>query len=80
MLVLYAETQMVDEYGRLAVTLTGENEGVFICGGKSGDITWSREDHNSQFRYTKADGSPLAFGVGKTYICIVPVGSKLEMS
>lgn len=78
-LVLQADTRTLDNYGRLAVTLTGENEGVFICGGKSTHISWSREAAGAPFAYTKADGSPLSFGIGTTYICIVPTGSELEI-
>lgn len=79
LMVLYADTKMLDNYGRLAVTLTGSNEGVFMCGGKSTHITWSREESGGLFEYTKSDGSPLSFGIGTSYICVVPTGSDLEI-
>lgn len=79
-LVLYAETRTLDNYGRLAVTLTGSGDGHYACGGKSTFITWSREAEGALFEYTKADGSPLSFGIGTTYICIVPTGSEVTIS
>ena len=78
--VLYAATRMLDNYGRLAVTLTGSNEGLYACGGKSTHITWERASAADRFSYVKADGSPLSFGIGTTYICIVPTDSEVAVS
>ena len=80
MLVLYAATRTLDNYGRLAVTLTGSNEGVYACGGKSTHITWERASNADRFSYIKADGSPLTLGIGTTYICVVPNNSEIGLS
>jgi len=79
-LVLYADTRVLDNAGRLAVNLTGTGDGHFICGGKAADITWSRDGDGEKFRYSLSDGSELLLGVGKTYICIVPTGSTITIS
>ena len=79
-LVLYADTRVLDNYGRLAVTLTGTGDGYFACGGKSTFITWSREAEGALFEYIRADGSALSFGIGTTYICIVPTDSEVTIS
>ena len=79
-LVLYAPTRMLDNYGRLGITLTGSNEGLFVCGGKSTHITWERETAADRFSYVKADGSPLTLGIGTTYVCVVPTGSEVAVS
>ena len=68
-----------DDQGRLDVKLTGEGKGTFFCGGKGEPILWSKKDRNSPFIYTTEDGKPLAFGKGKSYICIVsPRSSTLK--
>ena len=53
------------------MTLTGEGEGYFAVNGVFTTITWSREDADSPFVFTYSDGSPVYFGVGKTYIAVV---------
>ncbi len=81
-LVLKADTKTVDSYGRLAVNLIGSGDGWFCCGGKYVPITWHRSDTNGSFTYTLANGSPLNWGVGKTFISIIPtdgyLGSTVE--
>ena len=75
--VLYAATSVLDSAGRLSVTLTGSGDGYFACGGKYTEITWSRDSVDDSFSYALKDGTPLSFGVGKTYIAIVPTGSSI---
>ena len=70
-MVLYADTKVIDSYGRLDVKLTGEGTGYFACGGKYEEISWSRKDLNSPFEYTLKDGSQLELGVGKSYIAVI---------
>jgi hypothetical protein len=77
-LTLYAETSIIDSYGRRVVKLTGSGEGHFFCKGQKVDITWHREGDGKQFSYTLADGAPLTLGVGKSYIAIVPTGSEIS--
>lgn len=79
-LVLFADTKTVDTYGRLAVNLIGSGEGYFCCGGKYVPITWSRGDVNSSFSYALKDGTPLAFGVGKSFISVLPSGNTFGSS
>jgi len=61
-----------DAAGRLNVETTGEGVGYFVCGGKYIEIDWVRADKDSPFKYSHKDGSPLEFGIGRTYICIIP--------
>ena len=72
-LVLYAETATIaDEYSHLDVSLSGSGKGYFANGGKITPIEWQRKGDGAVFTYTNADGSQLEFGVGKTFICVVP--------
>lgn len=60
-----------DEAGRLSVRTTGTGKGVFACGGKCIDITWSKPTHAQPMTFSTADGQELQFGVGTTYINII---------
>ena len=59
-LVLYAETQTIDDTGRLAIDLVGEGEGYLIRDGKCVAITWSREEEDAPFIYHLPDGTEAA--------------------
>jgi len=61
-----------DESGRLEIETTGRGEGYFISGGKYVEINWMRVDKSYPFIYTLKDGTGFDFGIGKTYICIIP--------
>lgn len=83
--VLVLETSIYvnagDSAGRMTAKLTGEGEGTFFCGGRSVPIRWSRADRYSPFVYTLEDGTPLALGRGRSYICIInPRDSTLTVS
>ena len=70
-IVISADTKVIDSYGRLDVNLTGTGTGYFANGGKYIEISWSRADLESPFEYTLADGSPLEIGVGTSYIGVI---------
>lgn len=55
---------------------TAGGEGYFACGGRIIPITWTCGGDKEPFRFFTAEGEPLAFGVGNTYIAITsPEGS-----
>lgn len=58
-------------YNRSYYDLIGSGEGHFACNGKIVPIKWERKTLDDPFTYTLADGSPVTFGVGKTYVGIV---------
>ncbi len=78
-LVLYADTSVMDGEGHLKVQTTGEGEGYYARDGKVISITWKRADEESNFEYYDGDGKPLSFGVGKSYVAVVPTGSPVDL-
>lgn len=68
-----------DDKGRIETVTTGSGSGYFICGGKYTEIVWSREE-GGQFIYKYGDGSTVNFGVGKTYIALIPANNKVSFS
>lgn len=79
LVVLYAETKIIDNDGRRTVNLYGTGTGHFINGGLQRSILWSHSGDNKPFLYSYEDGTELEFGRGKTYIAIVPMGSTITM-
>lgn len=68
-----------DSLGHITVDLSG-GTGYYACGGKVIAITWSKSYPDGQITYTDANGEPVVFGVGKTYVNIVPIASNVTFS
>ena len=77
-LILEADSHVKDKKGHLEVQMTGTGKGYYARDGKIIPITWSRESNTAHYVYTDESGSPISFGVGKTYIAIAPDGSPLN--
>ena len=71
-LLLNTECVVVDDAGRITVDLSS-GTGLFACGGKMIPITWEKGERNQHLRYYTADGQPLTLGIGKSYVCILPL-------
>lgn len=74
-IILGVPYTVVDSYAHKDMELTGSGTGYFATGGKYVEIKWSRADRDDNFHYTLTDGTPLALSVGKTYVCIAPLGT-----
>lgn len=61
-----------DEAGRLKITLSGSGSGYFACDGCYTEINWKKASNSDQFEFTLADGTPITFGRGSTYIAVLP--------
>ena len=62
-----------DSLGHITVDLSGGGDGWFACGGKVIPLKWSKSFPDGQLHYTDSNGDPIIFGVGKTYVNIVPL-------
>ena len=79
--VLVLRTTIYDETGLASIVLTDTTgTGYLFCDGKYEEIKWSRGALEDNFEYFKADGSPLELGVGKSYVCIVSGGDRVEFN
>ena len=76
--VLEADTHIKDKKGHLETQTTGTGEGYYARDGKIIPIKWSRENNSAKYVYTDLEGNPISFGIGKTYVAIVPDGSPLS--
>jgi len=71
LLVLQTTYVVQDDAGRVKVDLSS-GSGWFACRGKMIPITWEKGGADQQFRYFQEDGTPLALGRGKSYVCVIP--------
>ena len=72
--ILRVVTTLADDGNHRLMDLTSGGEGYFACNGTYVPIKWSRNAENN-FVYTLEDGSPVEFGVGKTYVVVLPTKS-----
>ncbi len=79
--VLFTDVDAIrgDSAGRQSVRTTGTGEGLLFCDGVEQPITWSKESHASPLTYTGADGQPVEFGVGHTYVNLVDGASSVTV-
>ena len=78
LVVIRTDVWECDGVGHKDMTLTGEGEGYFAVNGVCAPIKWSRTDEDAQFVFTYLDGSPVIFGVGRTYIAVVDLNGGIE--
>lgn len=76
--VLYANSYVMDAKAHLYVQTTGEGTGYYARDGKVVEIKWARADETSDYEYYDMDGNPIDFGVGKSYIAVIPENSPVD--
>lgn len=70
--VLKAATSIQSDNVHLTIQTVGSGEGYFACNGQIVKIRWSRNSVNEPFTFTQENGNPITYGVGKTYIGVIP--------
>ena len=73
--VLEANTKVKDSKGHLQVEMVGSGDGWYARDGVIIPIKWSRSSNTAPYIYEDLEGNVICFGVGKSYIAIVPAGS-----
>ena len=74
-IIMYTDVWMNGIYQVTDFTQGGS--GYYACGGKLIPINWTCADEDSPFCFFTLDGEPLQIGVGRTYIAITDIGSKV---
>ncbi len=70
--IIMYDKQFKEDAGHISYTLES-GSGIYVSGGMSRQIRWSRTD--SQLSFKEADGTPLTVTPGKTYICLTANGN-----
>lgn len=79
-LVLRTANSLQSDGYHMTVITVGSGKGTFLCNGQAIPILWNRAGEDAPFTYTLENGTPLTFGVGATYVAIVPTNATLEIS
>lgn len=82
-IILFCNTATYDDYGRLAVTTTGNGNGYLISEGKYTKITWSRTSLDGNLTLTDStSGEKIVINRGKTAIniCSAAIENSVEMN
>jgi hypothetical protein len=74
--IILAKHTLVDKRYQFA-ELLGSGNGFYACGGKLIPILWHHETAEEAITYTLTDGTPLVQQVGRSYVAILPLGSKV---
>ncbi len=64
--------------GTYDVTVVGSGAGEFVTGGQHVPLSWRKDSNAAQTVFTTADGQPLPFQAGQTWIELVPEEGKVD--
>lgn len=76
--VLRTNTKQQSDSSLMTIQTTGSGTGYFACNGQLVPIKWSRQSVNAPFTYTLENGNPVTFGVGSTYVALVPTNATVN--
>ena len=74
-LIIKSKVTGAGDGSHVYMKLTGEGEGFLARDGEYVAIQWSRASEKDPFTFTLTDGTPVTFGVGKTFVSILPLTS-----
>lgn len=74
-LILKTKVTGAGDGSHVYMQLTGKGEGFLARDGEYVAIQWQRASDSDPFTFTLTDGTPVTFGVGKTYVSVLPASS-----
>ena len=74
-LVLKTKLTFDGDGSHVYMELVGKGDGFLARDGQYVPIQWSRASEDDHFTFTLEDGTPVTFGVGKTFVSVLPTRS-----
>ncbi len=71
-LILKTKVTHAADGSHVYMNLTGSGDGFLARDGQYVAIKWHRASEQEPFTYTLADGTPVTFGIGKTFVSVLP--------
>jgi hypothetical protein len=71
--------RVLDNEGRLGITLEGQGEGKFISRGVVEDIKWVKDNRKAKIIYLNEDNEEIALSPGTTWIQVVKPGTSITI-
>jgi hypothetical protein len=80
-IVIFCNTYIYDDYGRLRVDTVGEGDGYLATAGEYVPIRWSRATQDGNVSFTRADnGKTITLNRGKTFINVCPTTVQYDVN
>lgn len=78
--VLILETDVEDtgEFGRLAIRVQGKGEALLFRSGRMYRGRWAKKSPTDSYVFTDAEGNPLVFSSGQTWVTVVDSLSRVK--
>lgn len=76
--IIRTHVEIQADQNHLTIDNVGSGTGHFIRDGKMVAIRWSRESVTDSFHFTLENGEEVSFGVGSTYIAIIPSHGQVD--
>lgn len=77
-LFVFTDVESIDALDRKRVRTTGEGTAVLFRDGKKFSGRWEKKDASGRMKLFYADGRPMVFNRGRTWIEVVPVGVQIN--
>lgn len=71
-LILKTKVTHAADGSHVYMNLTGSGDGFLARDGQYVAIKWHRASEQEPFTYTLTDGTPVTFGIGKTFVSVLP--------
>lgn len=69
--VMATDIRVIDNEGRRSIVTEGEGDALIVQNGEVYLARWRKEDHDSRLMFYTADGYPISFNAGSTWVEVV---------
>lgn len=77
-IVQFAGTKVLDNEGRLEISLIGSGKGLLFQQGMVHEVSWVKDSSSSPTCFYEQDGSQIKLLAGQTWIEVMPLGAKVQ--
>lgn len=78
-LVVFSDTEVLDNVGRRKFDIIGSGQGVLFRDGKEYPLTWKKESTQARTQYYNEYNKRIQFNRGKTWIHIIPTYAETKV-
>ncbi len=78
LVVQFMRAWVIDDVGRLDMAQVGEGKALYFREGVVTEGSWRKSSYNDVTHWLDAEGKPVLMNPGKTWVQIIPPGSKIS--
>lgn len=76
-IIQYVEQRIVDDEGRLDISVVGEGDAIIFNNGKAVKGSWEKKDAESRTQFTDNEGNGVSLTRGQTWVELVPKNNEV---